>query len=58
MGFSEVKECGKLVTRTCHVLEELGMLAFRDALKHCGLVTDGGTGGCQDGWDVQLEKWC
>lgn len=34
----EVKECRKLVTRTCHVLEELGMAAFRDALKNCGLA--------------------
>ncbi|CAL1138448.1 unnamed protein product [Cladocopium goreaui] len=31
----QVKECRKLVTRTCHVLEELGMAAFRDALKNC-----------------------
>lgn len=31
----QVKECRKLVTRTCHVLEELGISAFRDALKNC-----------------------
>jgi len=30
-----VKESRKMVKRTCHVLEELGMKAFRDALKNC-----------------------
>eukprot|EP00913_Durusdinium_trenchii_P020944 g19680.t1 len=30
-----VKESKKLVNRTCHVLEELGMSAFQDALKNC-----------------------
>ena len=33
----EVKESRKMVKRTCHVLEELGMKAFRDALKNCRL---------------------
>ena len=38
---SEVKELGKLVKRTRHVLEELGMAAFRDALKKCALAPVG-----------------